>query len=140
MIYRLIYTSRAAPNVTDADFRTISMFSSLRNKRGDISGLLLHYDGKIMQVLEGPEEAVKQLFGKIEKDKRHFDVRVEASRSCSVKIFQEWSMGYRPLSSAADMDAFFELTKDNLESAIPSSAPIDLLDTIGDYAKSAGIT
>lgn len=140
MIYRLIYTSKAAPNVTDADFRTISMFSSLWNKRNNISGLLLHYDGKIMQVLEGPQDAVEQLFRKIEKDERHFDVRLELSEASSVKIFQDWSMGYRPLTRAADMDAFFELTKDNLESAIPASAPEDLLDTIGSFAQSVGIT
>jgi len=139
MTYRLIYKSKASPDVTDADFRTIAMFSSLWNKRHNISGLLLQYDGHIMQVLEGPEDAVKNLYARIEQDKRHYDVSVELSRECEKPIFQEWSMGYRPVETAEQMDAFFELTKDNLESAIPDHAAADLRKVVGDFASSAGI-
>ena len=140
MTYRLIYKSKASPDVTDADFRTIAMFSSIWNKRQNISGLLLHYNGQIMQVLEGPEAAVKELYTKIERDKRHYDVTVEMSRSCNTPIFQEWSMGYRPLDSAEQMDAFFELTRENLESAIPQTANEELRQVVGDFAAAAGIT
>lgn len=139
MTYRLIYKSKASPNVTDADFRTIAMFSSMWNKRHNIAGLLLHYNGQIMQVLEGPEDEVKALYTRIERDKRHYDVTVELSRECKKPIFQEWSMGYRPMESAEQMDAFFELTKENLENAIPNSATEDLRKVVGDFATAAGI-
>ena len=79
MTYRLIYKSIASPNVTDADFRTIAMFSSIWNKNHGISGLLLHVNGRIMQVLEGPEDAVKSLYANIEKDPRHKDVTIVLS-------------------------------------------------------------
>jgi len=139
MTYRLIYKSKASPDVTDADFRTIAMFSSLWNKRHNISGLLLQCNGQIMQVLEGPEDEVKGLYDRIERDKRHYDVTVELSRECGEPIFQDWSMGYRPLETAEQMDAFFELTKDNLENAIPDDAAADLRQVVGDFAVSSGI-
>lgn len=139
MTYRLIYKSKASPNVTDADFRTIAMFSSLWNKKHNISGLLLQCNGHIMQVLEGPKDEVKGLYERIARDKRHYDVTVELSRKCEKPIFQEWSMGYRPLETAEQMDAFFDLTKDNLESAIPNDAASDLRKVVGDFAVSSGI-
>ena len=139
MIYRLIYKSKASPSVTDADFRTIAMFSSLWNKRHNISGLLLHYNGQIMQVLEGPEDEVKNLYARIERDQRHHDVTVVMSRACEKPYFEEWSMGFRPMESAEQMDAFFELTKENLEKAIPDTATEDLRQVVGDFATNAGI-
>ena len=139
MTYRLIYKSKASPDVTDADYRTIAMFSSLWNKRHSISGLLLQYNDQIMQVLEGPEKAVKDLYARIERDKRHYDVSVELSRECKEPIFQEWSMGYRPLESAEQMEAFFVLTRENLEAAIPESASEDLRQVLGDFASAAGV-
>lgn len=139
MTYRLIYKSKASPDVTEADFRTIAMFASLSNKQHNIAGLLLHCDGQIMQVLEGPEEDVKALYGKIEQDKRHVDITVEMSRDCKTAIFQKWSMGYRPVESSKQMDAFFELTRESLKQAIPNSATQELRDIVGDFATSAGI-
>lgn len=139
MTYRLIYKSIASPNVTDADFRTIAMFSSIWNKNHGISGLLLHVNGRIMQVLEGPEDAVKSLYANIEKDPRHQDVTIVLSEEADEPYFQEWSMGYRPMESEAQMDAFFELNERNLENAIPDAASEDLRRVVGDFASSAGL-
>ncbi len=139
MTYRLIYKSIASPHVTDADFRTIAMFSSIRNKQDNISGLLLHVNGRIMQVLEGPETAVKRLYSNIEKDPRHRDVEVVMSERADQPYFQKWSMGYRPMESEAQMDAFFELNTRNLEDAIPDAASEDMRRVVGEFASAAGL-
>lgn len=139
MTYRLIYKSIASPHVTDADFRTIAMFSSIRNKQDNISGLLLHVNGRIMQVLEGPESAVKRLYSNIEKDPRHRDIEVVMSERADQPYFQEWSMGYRPMESEAQMDAFFELNTRNLEDAIPDAASEDMRRVVGEFASAAGL-
>lgn len=139
MIYRLIYTSKAAPYLTDADFRTIAMFSSISNKRQNISGLLLHNNGLIMQVLEGSENGVKALFTKIKRDKRHHDVKVELSAEFENPYFQNWSMGFRPIESSEQMDAFFDLTKTNFDKVVHRDAKEGLLEIIGDFVAKSGI-
>ena len=140
MTYRLIYTSKAAPHVTDADFRTIAMFSSISNKRQNISGLLLHNKGMIMQVLEGHEDEVKALYSRIERDKRHYNIKIELSAEFENPYFQDWSMGYRPIESSEQMDAFFELSKANLDKVVLGDAEEGLLEIIGDFATTSGIT
>lgn len=140
MTYRLIYTSKASPYVTDADFRSIAMFSSISNKQQNISGLLLHNNGLIMQVLEGPEDEVKALYSKIERDNRHCDVKVELSAEFESPYFQDWSMGYRPLETSEQMDAFFKVSKVNLDKDDPRIAEDGLREIIGNFAAAAGIS
>ena len=139
MTHRLIYESEAAENVTDADFRMIAMFSRMANQRAGISGLLLHCNGKIMQVLEGPQESVKELYSKIENDKRHIRVKLLMDTSVEKPIFSEWSMGFRPVKNMEQMEAFFELSKNSLEDAIPVQADNELRKVIGEFARSANI-
>ena len=140
MTHRIIYSSEAADNVTDADFRMIAMFSRMNNRRNNIAGLLLHYDGHIMQVLEGPRDAVKQLYAKIDADERHKNVKLLMDETCEAPIFSEWSMGFRPMESLEQMDAFFELSKNTLDAAIPDAANEDVRRVVGDFAKNAGLS
>ncbi|WP_371395626.1 BLUF domain-containing protein [Fretibacter rubidus] len=140
MTHRIIYSSEAADNVTDADFRMIAMFSRMNNRRNNIAGLLLHYDGHIMQVLEGPRDAVKALYAKIDVDKRHKNVKLLMDEGCDKPIFSEWSMGFRPMESLEQMDAFFELSKNTLDAAIPEAANEDVRRVVGDFAKNAGLS
>lgn len=139
MTYRIIYRSEAAPNVTDADFRMIAMFSRMYNMREGIAGLLLHCDGKIMQVLEGPEDAVKHLFEKIRHDKRHENVETLMDCPVEAPIFAEWSMGFRPMESSEKMEEFFELSKETLDNAIPEAANEELRRVVGNFAQNAGL-
>lgn len=139
MTYRIIYRSEAAPNVTDADFRMIAMFSRMNNMRQKIAGLLLHYNGKIMQVLEGPEDAVRELYAKIKADTRHQNVETLMNQTVSEPVFSEWSMGFRPMESMEQMDAFFELSRETLEGALPEAANEELRRVVGNFANSAGM-
>lgn len=114
MTYRLIYRSNAAHGVTDSDYRTIAMFSAMNNKALDITGLLLTCGKEIMQVLEGPEDAVEGLYAKIEKDPRHENVRKVFGETVDGREFTEWSMGFRPVDHPYELDMFFALTKQSL--------------------------
>lgn len=135
MIHRIIYTSEARETLTDAELRSIAMFSALSNKANNISGLLLHHNKKIMQVLEGETTVIKALYAKIEKDKRHKNVTLHIDDSYETKIFQDWSMGYRPLETSAEMDMFFALTRSTLKAATPDSTPPEIKKTIEKFAK-----
>ena len=114
MTYRLIYESQSAEAMTDDELRMIAMFSALWNRQHGIAGLLLHHNGRILQVLEGPQDAVKLLFKKISRDQRHHSIELLYSNPCREPVFDDWSMGYRPMENDKDIDVFFELSKENL--------------------------
>ena len=66
---------------------------------GGITGMLLYNDGNFMQVLEGEEEGVRDLFGKITRDPRHRGIITLLQEHQRERQFPEWSMGFRDLNS-----------------------------------------
>jgi hypothetical protein len=60
----------------------------------DISGILLYEDKSFFQVLEGPPKAVKALYEKIGRDKRHYNVIKIIEEPIGTRSFSEWTMGY----------------------------------------------
>ncbi|MCO5936366.1 BLUF domain-containing protein [Mucilaginibacter sp. RB4R14] len=64
----------------------------------DITGLLLYNDGAFMQVLEGYEDPVKQIYHKFEIDKRHTCVIKTAGETMKRRIFTDWAMAFAAVS------------------------------------------
>lgn len=111
MIYRLVYLS-ATRGTLDAGALDAILATSRRNNAADgISGLLLIHEGNVMQVLEGPEDAVQRCFGRIARDPRHRSTIVLSEGPASERLFADWSMGYVPFTglAARQQEAFFDL-------------------------------
>ena len=138
MVYQLIYTSTATPELDDFTLREIAQTSSFNNQVTGISGLLLFHEGSIMQVLEGDEMSVYSLYGKIKRDPRHVDCMILSSRMAERREFPNWFMGYKNISNRFDGTALFGLTKGNLARVIPTapSQEVDVLTRT--YAKVSG--
>lgn len=66
------------------------------NARLEIGGALHYRDGYYFQVLEGPEEGVKEIYDRISQDPHHRDVRTLEARRVSKRRFPHWSMKYVP--------------------------------------------
>jgi len=139
MTYRLIYRSVATDALNDAELRSIAMFSALNNKAANISGLLLHHNGQIMQVLEGKEAEIKDLYARIEKDPRHVNVTLLVNGPCTSPVFKAWSMGYRPVNSPGEIDIFFALTRETLKDITPEKAPPELTDNIKKFVEDSNL-
>ena len=71
-----VYTSTATRHMTDDDLAELLGQCIRNNEQTGLTGLLLHRDGRFMQVLEGPHDAVESVFAAIEADERHTDVRL----------------------------------------------------------------
>jgi len=69
-----------------------------RNAKSGVTGMLLYKDGQFMQVLEGPEEAVKATFRRIELDSRHHGIMVLVKGPAEDRRFPNWSMAFRDLN------------------------------------------
>lgn len=74
MRYAISYVSSAARDLTETDINEILNGSEINNNRQDITGLLLYSEGNFFQVIEGDREIIHQLYSKILKDSRHFNV------------------------------------------------------------------
>lgn len=86
---RLIYASRAASQVDAAGLLNQARRNNLALR---ITGGLALLDGVYLQYLEGPADQVWLLFDKIQRDTRHWDVRVLERRAIPRRMFTDWSM------------------------------------------------
>lgn len=89
-----VYTSVAAEPFGDAQLGALLEHSRAANARVDVTGLLLHREGRFIQFLEGPEPAVRDLLATIAADPRHTRVRVLLEQHVAARQFPEWTMGY----------------------------------------------
>jgi hypothetical protein len=97
MLY-IVYISAAVNLPTDDDMRELLIKSQTNNKKFDVTGLLLYHKGVFMQVIEGEDDIIRQLFKKIEKDPRHTAVIKLAEEKIEERSFGEWAMAFKTIS------------------------------------------
>jgi hypothetical protein len=73
--YQILYRSRATTSPTTADLWHLLDRAGAHNTVAGITGLLLYSSGRYVQVLEGPEDEVRAVYGCILRDPRHTQVR-----------------------------------------------------------------
>ena len=100
-IFFYIYTSSARKPFSQDELRDLLAVSREKNARFGLSGMLLYKFGDFMQVLEGPEPAVRALLKVIQADSRHenFVKLLEGFRN--ERQFPGWYMGFYNLDSEA---------------------------------------
>jgi Sensors of blue-light using FAD len=93
-LIRAIYLSEVniiSNNILD-EIRKIHSVANERNKKANISGVLLFSDRFFLQLLEGPRLAVTECLGRILNDDRHDRIRLCSVEEISARLFGEWSM------------------------------------------------
>ena len=96
----LVYVSVATRKMTEADLVSILEVARERNKELDVTGMLLYRDGFFVQVLEGEQVVIEDLFQKISGDSRHKHVIVVYQNSIQKRSFLEWSMGFNMIAES----------------------------------------
>ncbi len=92
MLVRLLYASRAVDTTVEA-IDAILAQSRQSNPACGITGILCYGGGIFLQAIEGGRMAVSDLFGHIQKDKRHKDVVLLHYEEISERRFGGWTMG-----------------------------------------------
>lgn len=95
-----VYTSTATRDLTDDDLAELLRQCVRNNEESGLTGMLLHRDGRFMQVLEGPDDAVRDVFAVIAADTRHTEVRLLLDESISERAFPAWKMAFRTVDDA----------------------------------------
>jgi hypothetical protein len=96
----ILYISSATREFSESDLTALLEQSRAKNARLDITGILLYNDGNIMQLLEGPESAVRNLIKTIYADNRHTGIIQLLDKEISKREFPQWSLEFRKLRSS----------------------------------------
>jgi hypothetical protein len=96
--YSQIYVSKlvAAP-LSEYELVELLDRSRRRNACLHVTGILLKLDDYFLQLLEGREADVQQLFRRIADDRRHEILGVVGESAAPQRLFPDWPMGFRDL-------------------------------------------
>jgi hypothetical protein len=92
---QLIYVSSATRPLIGDDIRRLLESSVRHNSANDVTGMLLYASGSFLQVLEGEDAAIDEVFARIRADDRHHNLLVIARERIAARDFGAWSMGFR---------------------------------------------
>jgi hypothetical protein len=92
--HQLIYKSSPTVALTPTQLRQLLPAWRASNHAAAISGLLLYGEESVMQVLEGPAAHVHNIYKRIARDRRHYNVYILADGPVPVRAFKEWHMGF----------------------------------------------
>lgn len=90
----LVYASRAVVGFDTAALDALLEQARAANGPSGVTGLLLFRDHRFLQLLEGPDEAVREKMQHIREDPRHDHVTVLLEERVTTRQFPDWTMGY----------------------------------------------
>ena len=110
---QLLYVSNTVDELGLGDLDQILTASRRNNAMMSITGLLLFIDGGFLQVLEGEERAVRELYTRISSDPRHRNTRLMLDREVPARAFPDWSMGFeRPCMDDPETAGMFGVARE----------------------------
>lgn len=120
-MFYLLYSSVQCYSLGPSGLIKLLLDARAYNEIAGVSGLLMHRDGRFLQMLEGEQNTVHGLFGKIIDDPRHGGISILESGLEDKRLFAHWSMAYdgAPLLESG-LPAFRGIVRD--------AAAIDRLD------------
>ncbi|UOQ98439.1 BLUF domain-containing protein [Hymenobacter sp. 5317J-9] len=99
-LYTLIYRSQASRAVHEVTLHSLIRKARLHNQQARVTGILLFAKGQFLQVLEGPEPVLSDLYARINDDPRHYDVRTLAYGPIELRSFGPWPLAYAAVDAA----------------------------------------
>jgi hypothetical protein len=114
---RLAWSSAPSPSFSAARLNEIIAPSRRNNERNHISGMLLFTGANFLGILEGGELDLRDLWQRLERDRRHCHLLRIGDDLCEERWFPAWRIGYivdtkvdaqiesfRSLKSRVDLD------------------------------------
>jgi hypothetical protein len=111
-ISQLLYISDATTPFSAGELQELVATSAQCNGRIHVTGLLLYSAGNFVQLLEGSELVLEELFKKISRDPRHRKVECLHAARCERRLFSKWHMGL------LNGDDFNEMDRVHLRKAV----------------------
>lgn len=93
-MHHLLYLSTASSPFTEPQLRTLLRQMRAANVAAGISGLLVYGQGHFLQLLEGEQVAVQQMFRRVRRDPRHSEVSLLYDHAWPGRIFESFHMAW----------------------------------------------
>ncbi len=128
-LFRIVYCSRnVLGQFADAELNQILQVSRRNNAAKQVTGALLYDDGIFAQTLEGPFDAVQEIFERIQADPRHDDVIVLQADTVSARCFGGWAMAHATPANPAEARAI--LARVSANDRVGHEEVVGLLDRV----------
>jgi len=125
----IVYISSAKLSLTHGEILNIVEDSRINNEKNGLTGLLLFNSGNFMQLLEGEESDVDALYRKIEKDRRHAEVKLLLKEPITHRNFSNWTMGFKDIDKLKEInpELFSSFLTDDLNFSVYQQNPYKAL-------------
>ena len=112
-LWQLVYASAATKGFAASDLDAILRVARKHNPSAGITGMLLFVDPSFLQVLEGTQDHIQDLFERIRADRRHTRAVLLLREPIEQRSFSDWSMGattatLADLQEAVGINDFFQ--------------------------------
>lgn len=87
-----IYVSKATKKPDLVSLTKLLLQVRRCNRERGITGILIYHEGSFVQVLEGKATVLEAVYRKINRDKRHENIKLLARREIEERQFATWSM------------------------------------------------
>lgn len=95
-MYYIIYASQSRELLSTGDLEKLKEQSAFYCQASNITGALIYNEGFFVGIIEGKKKFVKQLWNRIELDRRHREVIIIEERKCVKPYFESWSLICEP--------------------------------------------
>ena len=73
-LFRLVYVSTIASALSDVELLALVGSSQMRNRRLDVTGVLVRGEAHFAQMLEGRRVAIEAVMDRVARDRHHVDI------------------------------------------------------------------
>ncbi len=103
-MYQLTYQSTAIIGIQKEQLEQILETAQARNSGEGISGCLVYYRDRFVQILEGDKKVVRRLYSQIKLDDRHHSVTLLWKGDVLERCFPHWNMAFYHQSYSPNPD------------------------------------
>lgn len=102
-LYYLIYSSIPARALSDAELDELLDTARSANSGHGVTGMLICFKDLYVQLIEGEEAEIKQLYKNLLIDPRHYRVQTLKEGEINKRFFPDWSMGFERKEISPEM-------------------------------------
>ncbi|TDQ33355.1 BLUF domain-containing protein [Zeaxanthinibacter enoshimensis] len=114
MIHAVIYISKADPGFSKGEVKEMLLKAKSYNRTHEITGCILYHKQQFLQLIEGAEKDVRELYRKLVEDNRHHEVTTLFDESSGTRIFPNWAMAFYEFEEEEDSTAHTRLQLDQI--------------------------
>ena len=126
MFFYLLYYGVESSKFGEADFDELLSQARERNESLEITGKLIYCEGTFIQVLDGSEKNVMDVYASIKTDKRLIATKVVTTGTVEQRYFKDWDMDFDQISLAT-INELEKCTLPNVTEYLSNAPAIKLL-------------